>query len=84
MTPPEWRHVSDSMFDELRSHGVACPREREYVRKTAAAFPVLAGVATLEGPHNISITIDMSDKKRLEGDLRQAQKMEASVPWRRA
>jgi len=45
---------------------------------------VLAGVATLEGPHNISITIDMSDKKTAGGRSASGKKMEAVVPWRRA
>ncbi len=77
MTPPEWQHLNAAAGEQLRTSGVARPREKEYVRKDDSRVPVLVGVATLEDRHNISVTLDLSEQKRLEAQLRQAQKMEA-------
>ncbi|HET8936723.1 MAG TPA: ATP-binding protein [Polyangiales bacterium] len=55
----------------------ARPREGEYRRKDGQRTPVLVAVAELEGGENISIALDLSERKRLEEQFRQAQKMEA-------
>ncbi len=52
-------------------------REGEYQRKDGRRIPVLVAVAPLENEENISITLDLSERKRLEQQFRQAQKMEA-------
>ena len=61
----------------LDSGGVARPWETEYLRKDGTRVPVLVAVATLEGARNISISLDLSERKLLEEQFRQAQKMEA-------
>ncbi|MBI2390434.1 MAG: response regulator [Deltaproteobacteria bacterium] len=53
------------------------PREREYRRRDGSPIPVLAAVAPLEGGESLSVSLDLSERKRLEDQFRQAQKMEA-------
>jgi two-component system cell cycle sensor histidine kinase/response regulator CckA len=91
MTPPEWRHMNAGAVEGLRTHGVAGPWEKEYLRKDGTRVPVLVGVATLDGARNISVSIDLTERKQAETararaedalrhseeQLRQAQKMEA-------
>jgi two-component system cell cycle sensor histidine kinase/response regulator CckA len=91
MTPPEWVPMGVAATEQLRIHGVAGPWEKEYLRKDGSRVPVLVGVATLEGNKNISLSIDLTQRKQAEAgraraeealrqseeQLRQAQKMEA-------
>ncbi len=77
MTPPDWRPMNATADERLRVSGVAPPWEKEYLRKDGTRVPVLVAVATLEGSGNIAITLDLSDRKRLEAQARHAQKMEA-------
>ena len=91
MTPPEWDQQSVVATEQLRTHGFARPWEKEYFRKDGSRVPVLVGVATLEEGKNISVYIDLTERKRAdagrvqaeealrhsEEQLRQAQKMEA-------
>jgi two-component system cell cycle sensor histidine kinase/response regulator CckA len=77
MTPPEWRSGNAAAAEQLRAHGVARPWEKEYIRKDGSRVPVLVAVATLEASRNIAISLDLSERKRLEEQLRTAQKMEA-------
>jgi PAS domain S-box-containing protein len=53
------------------------PQEGEYRRKDGGLIPVLVAVAPLENGESISIALDLTDRRRLEDQFRQAQKMEA-------
>jgi len=56
----------------------ARPREAEYVSADGRrAIPVVAAVAPLENGENLTVALDVTDRKRLEEQFRQAQKMEA-------
>jgi PAS domain S-box-containing protein len=76
-TAPEWQHVSLAILEQLRTRGFARPCEKEYIRKDGSRVPLLVGVARLDGSENIAVYLDLSDRKRLEEQFRQAQKMEA-------
>ncbi len=52
-------------------------REAEYRREDGGRVPVLVAIAPLDNGDNISIALDLSERKRLEEQFRQAQKMEA-------
>jgi two-component system cell cycle sensor histidine kinase/response regulator CckA len=77
MTPPEWRDDNAAAIEQLRTLGVSRPWEKEYFRKDGSRTPVLVAAATLDASRNISILLDLSERKRLEEQLRTAQKMEA-------
>jgi PAS domain S-box-containing protein len=84
LTPPEFKDLSDSAVAQLREHGVARAWETETFRKDGSRVPTLVGVAMLDYPNCIAFVADRTDRKRAEtallkteGQLRQAQKMEA-------
>ena len=77
MTPPEWAHASAAAAEQVRAQGFSRPWEKEYVRKDGTRVPVLVAVASLEGSQSISITLSLSERKRLEEQVSRAQKMEA-------
>ncbi len=63
--------------EQLRAKGAARPWEREYERKDGSRVPVLVAVASLDATRTISLCLDLTERKRLEEQLRRAQKMEA-------
>jgi len=77
LTPPEWLHVSEQALRELAQSGWARPREKRYRRRDGSLVPVLVGVAALEPPQTITFVLDLSERQRLEEQLRQSQKLEA-------
>ncbi|MGA3121933.1 MAG: PAS domain S-box protein [Polyangiaceae bacterium] len=84
VTPPEWESWTAQTTAELRQHGRAKPREKEYFRKDGTRVSALVGVAAVEGGQKISFSVDLTERKRaaeaiaeLERQFRQAQKMEA-------
>ena len=77
MTPPEWRQVMVAIREQLEAQGFARPCETECLRKDGSRVPALVGVARLDGSAHIAITLDISERKRVEEQFRQAQKMEA-------
>ncbi len=74
LTAPDVRAAA---VEQLASHGVLRSTEQEYVRKDGTRVPALVALATLEGGHNISVSLDLTERKRLEEQLRTSQKMEA-------
>jgi two-component system cell cycle sensor histidine kinase/response regulator CckA len=77
ITPPEWLAQNATVREQLRANGVARPWEKEYFRKDGSRAPALVAVATLEGGKRISVSLDLSERKLLEEQLRRSQKMEA-------
>jgi PAS domain S-box-containing protein len=79
LTPPEYRDRNRLAVSELRTTGIAKPWEKEYTHKDGHRVPVLVGVALLEASEGTCITyiVDLSSRRLLEDQLRQAQKMEA-------
>lgn len=77
MTPPEWAHANASAAEQLRERGFSRPWEKEYVRKDGTRVPALVAVASLDGSEYMSISLNLSERKRLEDQVRRAQKMEA-------
>ncbi len=91
LTPPELAHLGARAAQQLRETGVAPPWETETFHKDGSRVPVLVGVAMVEYPEAIAFIVDLSERRRAEaarllaekalreseGQLRQAQKMEA-------
>jgi len=69
--------ASDSHAIASATEALARPREVECVRSDGRTVPVLVAVAPLEDGHYISVLLDLSERKRVEEQFRQAQKMEA-------
>ena len=81
MTPPEYRETDRRATEQLNSTGVASPWEKELFRKDGTRVPILIGATTLAaeggGVEGVFFILDLSERKQLEAQLRQAQKMEA-------
>lgn len=71
MTPPEWRHLDERAIEQLKAVGIATAWEKEYIRKDGSRIPILAGVATLEGPTGkcIAFILDLTELKRAEAAI---------------
>ncbi len=81
LTPPEYHQSDQIAVEKLMRTGVAPPWEKQFLRKDGSRVSVLIGAATFEAESGeteaISFVLDISERKTLEQQLRQAQKMEA-------
>ena len=77
LTPPEWAHSIATVQQQLETLGVARPWEKEYLHRDGRHVPVLVAAATLEGSQYIAVSLDLSERKKLEEQVRRAQKMDA-------
>jgi PAS domain S-box-containing protein len=73
LTPPEWTSLSIQVIEDLRATGIARPWEKEYVRKDGSRVPVLVCVATFESDKNISLVIDLTERKQADVARRRAE-----------
>src|ERR671932_561645 len=75
MTPPEFRHLDEQAMAQVKQVGRHAPFEKEYIRKDGTRVPVLIGTAYLGGPKNLGVgfSIDLTERKRLESELRQQE-----------
>jgi PAS domain S-box-containing protein len=81
LTPAEYRESDQKKVDELRTTGIAVPWEKQFLHKDGTRISVLIGITALAGKDGddefLSFILDISERKKLEQQLRQAQKMEA-------
>jgi two-component system cell cycle sensor histidine kinase/response regulator CckA len=81
LTPAEYRESDQKKGDELRTTGMAVPWEKQFLHKDGTRISVLIGITALAGKDGddefLSFILDISERKKLEQQLRQAQKMEA-------
>jgi two-component system, cell cycle sensor histidine kinase and response regulator CckA len=81
LTPPAFRSSDDLALEQLKQNGVASPWETQFFRKDGSRVSVLIGVTSLVaddgGVECVSFVVDISERKVLEQQLRQSQKMEA-------
>jgi PAS domain S-box-containing protein len=75
LTPDEWRDVDDQAFAELKATGTVQPREKEYFRKDGSRVPVLVARAVFEWnpDEGVAFVLDLTERKHVEGALRDAQ-----------
>jgi PAS domain S-box-containing protein len=81
LTPPEYREADRLVVERLMTTGVAPPFEKQFFRKDGSRVSVLIGIVTLVAESGeteaTTFVLDISEQKKLERQLRQAQKMEA-------
>ena len=75
ITPDTWRAADAQALAELAATGSCTPFEKEYVRKDGRRVPVLVGTALFEGRRDegVAFVLDLSELKRAEDGLHQAQ-----------
>ena len=75
LTPDTWRAADDQALAELAATGICEPFEKEYVRKDGSRVPVLVGAAVFEGRQDegVAFVLDLTERKRAEEALHQAQ-----------
>jgi two-component system, cell cycle sensor histidine kinase and response regulator CckA len=79
-TPPELRHLDERALRELSEQGVCTAFEREYICKDGSRVPVYVGAALLDRTPEltwIAFIVDLTERKRLEQQLRNAHKLES-------
>lgn len=79
MTPPKYAELDRRALKELAATGSCAPFEKEYTRKDGSHVSVLIGAATFEDNPNegVCFVLDLTERKKLEQQLRHAQKMES-------
>jgi two-component system cell cycle sensor histidine kinase/response regulator CckA len=79
MTPEEHRGRDQVAVEELQRTGIATPWEKEFLRRDGTRVPVLIGVAMLKASEGsvLAYVVDLTERRRLESQFLQAQKMEA-------
>ncbi|MDB5310255.1 MAG: Blue-light-activated protein [Gemmataceae bacterium] len=73
MTPPECRARDLSALAEIARAGRCVPYEKEFVRRDGRRVPILLGAASLDGGGGVAFAIDLTERKRLEEQYRDAQ-----------
>jgi signal transduction histidine kinase len=79
LTPPEYAELNQRALKELAESGVCRAFEKEYIRKDGLRVPVLIGAAVFDDSPDdgAAFVLDLTERKKLEKQFRQAQKMEA-------
>jgi PAS domain S-box-containing protein len=78
MTPPEFTSLDVQAVEQLRAHNISKPYDTEYLRKDGSRLSVMVGASMIPGSKELCATfvLDVSDRRRMEEQLRQAQRME--------
>src|SRR5712691_10447609 len=75
ITPDAWHAADAQALAELAATGSCVPHEKEYVRKDGSRVPFLVGAAVFEGRQDegVAFVLDLTERKRAEDALHQAQ-----------
>jgi PAS domain S-box-containing protein len=79
MTPPELAERDRRAMKDLAVAGVCEPFEKTFIRKDGSRVPMFVGPAMFEDnrEEGFCFVLDLSERKKLEEQFAQAQKMEA-------
>jgi len=75
LTPADWRPLTASVHDQLRTESVAHPVEKEYMRKDGTRVPVLITAASLDERDHITVVVDLTGRKQAEHALRRSESL---------
>ena len=79
ITPPEFEEVCKTAIRTLRTTGVCPAFEKEFIRKDGKRVPTLFAAVELSHatePQDLCFVVDLTERKNLENQVRQAQKLE--------
>jgi C4-dicarboxylate-specific signal transduction histidine kinase len=76
LTPPEYCELDALGLAELQNTGTVQAFEKEYFRKDGSRVPVLVGAASFEksGNQGVAFVLDLTERKRAEGELRESER----------
>jgi PAS domain S-box-containing protein len=78
LTPQDHQEANEHAHQELMRRGAFSPFESEYFRKDGSRAPILIGGALLgDDGENLCFVLDLSERKKTESALRDAQKLES-------
>ena len=79
LTPQEFRSLDEHAQREMSDRGSCTPYEKQVVARDGSRVPVLVGAARFDGDaeRGVAFVLDVSQRKRLEEQFRQSQKMQA-------
>jgi PAS domain S-box-containing protein len=75
MVPSDWREATERALAEVIQTGTVQPFESEMFRKDGGRVPVLIGATLFQdgGNDGVAFVLDLTERKRAEDSLRQAQ-----------
>jgi PAS domain S-box-containing protein len=78
LTPPEYTALDQHCLAEVAAKGVSATYEKEFIRKDGSRVSILLGAAGFEDnpEEGVCFTLDLTDRKKLEHQLFQSQKLE--------
>ncbi len=71
LTPPEFASLDEAIMQQVRTHGVSEPTEKEYIHKNGSRLPVLVGAASLSATEGVAYIMDISQRKHMEEEILQ-------------
>ena len=79
MTPQEFLAKDEQVAEEIRQRGTCDPYEKAFFRKDGTRVEVYLGAAVLDSSRNegVCFVLDISERRRLEAQVAQVQRMEA-------
>lgn len=79
MTPPEYADLDQQALKEIAATGCCATYEKEWICKDGIRVPILLGSAIFEdnSDEGVCFVLDLTERKKLEQQFRQSQKMEA-------
>jgi PAS domain S-box-containing protein len=72
ITPPEFLPLDHEAIERARQTGFSGPYEKQYLRKDGSRIWVIVGFVIYEGTKTIAFILDISDRKRADDALREA------------
>ena len=72
ITPPEFLQLDHQSIDRARKTGFSGAYEKQYIRKDGSRIWVIVGFVIYEGTKTVAFILDISDRKRADDALREA------------